>query len=103
MGNPYTPIRRGLQRLLADVGQMLQDAILQELRHEAPGLRALAPAQEEKEAEASERPRRGRKPKVLAPPPAPLEPGDELPRPRRGRPPREPRIAGAGFEAAEGG
>jgi hypothetical protein len=100
--NPYTPIRRLAQALLAEVQGMVAEVTLLELQE--AGARVVdTPAESAAPVDAAEGTparRRGRKPKTEAPPPAPVEPVELLPRPRRGRPPREPRIPGAGFEPA---
>lgn len=94
--NPYTPIRRLAQGLLAEVQGIVAEVTLLELQE--AGVRVVD-TEPESAAPVDTAPvkRRGRPRKVEAPP-EPLDPGAcEQPRPRRGRPPR---IPGASFEPA---
>jgi hypothetical protein len=78
--NPYTPLRQQLGRMRAELEEMYQDALSRERAFQGEPAAVLV--------EAAPTPRRGRKPRLEAPPPATLGPtwtaqpdpdGDALP------------------------
>ena len=117
MKNPFTPLRRALGQLRADLEAMYQDILTEERAFQgepaaaadscaekaAPVVRRSRQPKDVPKLDLSTTPtqkRRGRPPKSPSPPPCDPEDLDGMPRPGRGRPPREPRIQGAAFEPA---